>query len=176
MTPQTVSLFSTSDFRLKFYSNMPFPSGTIYPAGMLRRIAPSSPNVGVVLPELYLLRAECKARLNDLAGAKADVETLRLKRMPAADAPVPPAIASSQPALVKYILEERIREFASWDFAGSICVVCLLILFTVQLLIQHIFFIRPPELPQVFTLRPERMVLRFPQKLMNQNPGMQNNP
>lgn len=37
------------------------------------------------LPEVYLLRAGCKVRTNDLAGAGEDVETLRVKRMPASE-------------------------------------------------------------------------------------------
>ncbi|MBS1562871.1 MAG: RagB/SusD family nutrient uptake outer membrane protein, partial [Bacteroidetes bacterium] len=113
LSPQTVALFKSSDMRLNFYSNAPFPAGTPYPAGMLRRTGPLTTSYAVTLPDVLLLRAECKARLNDLTGAVTDVETLRSKRMPAADVPVPSANRSNQKLLVSYILEERIREFAS---------------------------------------------------------------
>ncbi len=176
MNPQTVSLFSASDLRLKFFKNTPNQSSSIYPAGMLRRSGISSPLVGVILPELYLLRAECKARLNDLAGAKVDVEALRFKRMPAADAPVPPAIASSQPALVKYILDERIREFAVLGFRWfDMRRLSVDPVYSSTVNTTHVLYSSTGTTTN-FTLRPERLVLRFPQKVMDQNPGMQNNP
>ncbi|MDR2269613.1 MAG: RagB/SusD family nutrient uptake outer membrane protein, partial [Sphingobacterium sp.] len=72
----TVALFEPTDLRLKFYSSSAY-YGPDYPAGLLRKMGPSSFQYGVVLSDLYLLRAECKARLGDLAGAKMDVEVLR---------------------------------------------------------------------------------------------------
>jgi hypothetical protein len=176
ITPQTVALFSASDLRLKYYFSVPYPSGSAYPSGMLRKTGSSAPNIGVALPELYLLRAECKARLNDLAGAKADVETLRFKRMSAADAPVPSATASSQPALVKYILDERIREFAVTGFRWfDMRRLSVDPAFSSTVNTTHILYSSTGTVLSSFTLRPERLVMRFPQKVMDQNPGMQNN-
>src|SRR5258708_32564952 len=60
--------------------------------------------------DVYLLRAECKARTNDLTGAIADVETLRKNRMPANVVAVPAGL--SQTDLIKFILDENTREFA----------------------------------------------------------------
>lgn len=176
INPPTVALYSASDHRRKFYFNMPFPSGAPYPAGMLRRNGPSSTQVGVIIPELYLLRAECKARLNDLAGAKADVEALRIKRMPPADAPVPAAIASNQTALVKFILDERIREFAVQGFRWfDMRRLSVDPLFNSTINYTHVLYTTTGS-TSTFTLRPERFVMRFPQKVIDQNPGMQNNP
>ncbi|MBV8251518.1 MAG: RagB/SusD family nutrient uptake outer membrane protein [Chitinophaga sp.] len=177
INPQTVALYDPADLRLNFYANTPAFGGNTYPGGMLRRTGPAGIQFGVQVPDLYLLRAECKARLNDLPGAKADVEALRVNRMPSTNASVPTAIASDQKALVKFILEERIREFAvegfRWfdmrrlsvdpDFSATVGNV-------------HNVYSSSGQVTQTLTLKPERLVLRFPQKLMNQNPGMENNP
>lgn len=176
INPQTVALYGSSDLRKKFYSKMPFPAGAPYPAGMLRRIGPIAVQFGLVLPDLYLLQAECKARLNDLPGAKAAVEALREKRMPPADAPVDAAIAGDQSALVNFILEERIREFAGqgsrWfdmrrlsvdpDYSNTVGTV------------HNVY--TGGAVSNSFTLTPQRLVLQFPQKIMDQNPALENNP
>lgn len=176
--PQTAALFNSSDLRLKFYKNTPYPSGVPFPGGLLRRnIGDRLLNFGVILPELYLLRAECKARLNDLAGAVADVETLRTHRMPPADAPVPPAIAADQTALVKYILEERIREFAAlgfrWFDSRRLSVDPL---YNTTVRYTHDLYAETGAVVETFALQPERFVLRFSSRLMAQNPEMENNP
>jgi hypothetical protein len=175
ISKKTADLFDASDLRLKFYSPSAY-FGPAYPAGLLRKMGPSNLQFGLVVPDLYLLRAECRARLNDLAGAKADVETLRAKRMPPASYAVPSAVASQQLPLIKFIIEERIREFAvtgyrwfdmrrlSVDplFSGSNY--------------THTLYSASGNVVNTFTLKPQRLVLRFPQKVMDENPGMQNNP
>jgi starch-binding outer membrane protein, SusD/RagB family len=173
--PNTVALYQPSDLRLQFFSGMPYPSGPQYPAGMLRRMGPVTIQYGVVVPDLYLLRAECKARLNDLPGAVMDVETLRKNRMPAADAPVPLGIADQPLALLNFILEERIREFASlgyrWFDMRRLSVDPLFS----GISFYHTYY-DANGTPAVISLKPERLVLRFPQKVLDQNPGMVNNP
>lgn len=175
LNKQTVSLFDPSDLRLKFYSATAY-YGPALPAGLLRRRGPSSVQCGVVVPDLYLLRAECKARLNDLTGAIADVETLRKNRMPAANASVPAAAAAQQLSLLKFIIDERIREFALTGFRWSDMrrlSVDPLFSGTTH---RHTLYSENGDVLNTFTLKPERFVLRFPQKVMEQNPGMQNNP
>lgn len=176
ISPQTVSLFNASDLRLKFYSKLPFSGSTAYPAGMLRRIGPIATQFGMVVPDVYLLRAEARARTNDLAGAKADVEALRVKRMPAADAAVPAGIAANQAALVRFILEERIREFAvqgyRWFDMRRLSVDPA---FSSTVGNTHQVYSSSGTVSATYTLKQERLLLRFPQKLMDQNPGMQNN-
>ena len=176
LTPQAFSLFRNSDLRLKFFSNIPYSASTPYPHGLMRRIGPISVLFGVMLPDLYLLRAESRARLNDLDGGKADVEALRMKRMPLEEAAVPDNIAADRITLVKFILEERIREFAvqgyRWfdmrrlsvdpDFSSTVGY-------------THTLY-KEDGGTTTFTLRPERFALRFAQKLISQNPGMENNP
>jgi hypothetical protein len=177
INPKTVALYDSSDLRRKFYSNAPRNSTTPYPLGMLRRTGPANYKIGVVVPDLYLLRAECKARLNDLAGAKADVETLRKNRMPAAHASVPAAIGSDRKALVKFILEERIREFAvlgnRWFDMRRLSVDAE---FGATVGTTHTLYSASGTVESTFTLRPERLVLRLPLLVIEKNPGMQNNP
>ncbi|MBS1565659.1 MAG: RagB/SusD family nutrient uptake outer membrane protein, partial [Bacteroidetes bacterium] len=176
MDAQTVALFESSDLRLKFYSRMPFPAGPSYPAGMLRRTGPPASQYGVVLPDLYLLRAECKARMNDLAAAKKDVEALRSKRMPLTDAAVPSGIASDKDQLTHFILQERIREFALQGFRWfDMRRLSVDPVFKTTVRYTHILY-NSSGPATTYTLQPARFVLRFPQKIIDQNPGMQNNP
>ncbi|HEU4472159.1 MAG TPA: RagB/SusD family nutrient uptake outer membrane protein, partial [Flavisolibacter sp.] len=111
LDPSTVALYGTNDLRLKFYAALT-PNGTANPSGRLRKNSVQYSRMGLELADLYLISAECKARTNDLGGSKADLETLRRARMPAADAVVPAPIAGDQEALIKFIVDERIREFA----------------------------------------------------------------
>lgn len=175
INPQTSALYDPSDLRLKFYSKNAF-AGPAYPAGLLRRIGPINIQFGVVVPDLYLLRAECKARTNDLIGAKADVETLRSKRMPPDNVSVPGTIATQQLPLLKFIIDERIREFAvigyRWFDMRRLSVDPLFGNTT----FTHTLYSATGSTLNTFSLKPERFVLRFSQKVMNENPDMQNNP
>jgi hypothetical protein len=111
LNPATQALFGPSDLRLQLYANH-FDDGSPVPGGRIRKYAVQYAWIGLQLSDLYLLRAETRARLNDLPGAKQDVEYLRKHRMPLADAAVPSATVSNQTALIKFIIEERQREFA----------------------------------------------------------------
>lgn len=175
LTPQTQALYGASDLRLLLYTDNN-PDNSDNAAGRIRKYGVTYSRWGMQLPELYLLSAEAKARTNDLAGAVADVETLRRNRMPEADAAVPNAIAANQTALIKFIIEERIREFAmegyrwfdmrrlSVDplFAGTV--------FT------HTVY-NPSGPNTVYTLKqPERLTLLFPRNFTDANPDFKNNP
>ncbi|MGJ1430677.1 RagB/SusD family nutrient uptake outer membrane protein [Sphingobacterium spiritivorum] len=171
----TVALFDPADLRLKFYSASAY-YGPAYPTGLLRKMGPTTFQYGVVLPDLYLLRAESKARMGDLAGARLDVEALRKNRMPEANALVPASIAGQQLALLKFILSERVREFAvsgyRWFDMRRLSVDPLFS----DTHYAHRLYNETGEVMATYDLKPERMVLRFPQKVMDQSPGMQNNP
>ena len=179
ITPQTSALFGSTDLRLKLFSNTLSFSTTTYSVpvtGLLRRWAPSfNAPIGFQVPELYLLRAEAKCRTNDLSGAKTDVEALRVKRMPAADAPVPAAVASQQLPLLKFILDERTREFAMqgfrWFDMRRLSVDPLFSSTTYS----HTLYSATGS-TTTFQLKPERFTLRFPQSVLDQNPGVSNNP
>jgi hypothetical protein len=176
ITPQTAALFGPSDLRLKFYTNSTSSTKIPFPVtGVLRKQKSTQTLFGVQVPDLYLLRAECRCRTNDLAGAKADVEALRVKRMPAADAPVPTATANDKMLLLQFILNERIREFAvegyRWFDMRRLSVDPLFAAITYT----HTLYSATGS-TTVFQLKPERLVLRFPQKLIDQNPNIVNNP
>ncbi|WP_127126884.1 RagB/SusD family nutrient uptake outer membrane protein [Pseudoflavitalea rhizosphaerae] len=174
-SPQTYALYTPEDLRLKCFSGTAYPGGT-FPTGLLRRTGPLSKQFGFTVPDLYLLRAEARARVNDLDGAKADVEFLRSKRMPN-NVAIPPATASDKNALIKFILDERIREFAllgyRWfdmrrlsvdpDFSNTIGT-------------THTIYNSQGEVSSTYTLKPERLTLRFSQKVIDLNPKMENNP
>lgn len=175
LTPETTALYDSTDLRLKLYSNKNY-SGSAASGGRLRKYGVKNSRFGLELSELYLLRAECKARLNDLPGAVADAEALRNRRMPAANAPVPAAIAGNQTALVKFIIDERIREFAlegyRWFDMRRLSVDPLFAGIT----FKHTLY-KADGSTEVFTLRqPDRLTLQFPYNFMQYNPGMINNP
>lgn len=66
---------------------------------------------GVRTSELYLIRAECNARLGHLPEANRDINTLRKKRFkPANFADV---AITDQPVMLKFVKEERRREMAT---------------------------------------------------------------
>jgi len=70
---------------------------------------PSNINGREGVPEMYLTRAECKAREGDFAGAMADVEMVRVNRFNAADysaLPIPTSIKEA----VNVVIDERRRE------------------------------------------------------------------
>lgn len=176
LSENTAGLFAPSDFRLYFYeSSVLF--GEDYPNGLLRRIGPPFTSIGVSVPDTYLLLAECKTRLGDLSGGRADVETFRKNRMPEDDAGVPSAIASDKFSLVKFILDERIREFAMQGYRW----------FDMRRLsvdqdyktlvnYKHVVYDENGDIAHTYTLKPERLVLQFPKKIIDENPGMENNP
>lgn len=177
ISPQTMALFGSSDLRLKFYSNSYFPDGLIPGgAGVKRRIGPSAVQEGFLVPDLYLLRAECKARLNDLPGAVSDVQALRQKRMPAGDVSVPTETATQQLPLIRFILNERVREFAGqgyrWFDMRRLSVDPL---FTTPTY-THVVYSATGTPGTYYTLKPGRLTLRLSQKSIDQNPGMVQNP
>jgi hypothetical protein len=177
ITAQTAALFKSSDLRLNFYSDLPMYGSDPYPGGLLRRMGPIGTQFGVIVPDLYLLNAECKARVNDLTGARQMVETFRENRMPPADASVPAAIASSKTALVKFILEERIREFAMQGFRWfDMRRLSVDPDYSATVGKTHILYDETGGVKSSYTLKPERLVWQFPRKMITQNPDIENNP
>jgi hypothetical protein len=176
LSPQAASLFATTDQRRRMFIANPYPTGPTYPLGMLRRYGPARIFIGVMLPEMYLFRAECLARANNLTAAVADLELLRRNRMPLANAVVPTAAQASQITLLNFIMEERIREFAlqgdRWYDMRRLSVDPLF----GQKTFIHRVYDQAGNIVATFTSTPERLVMRFPGIVIDQNPGMENNP
>jgi hypothetical protein len=175
VAPATYSLYNAADLRLNFFSTTPYASPA-YPSGLRKRSGPGIALLGVGLPDIYLLRAECKARLNDLPGAVTDLQALRSRRMPAAAAVVPANIAGQQTPLIRYIIDERRREFAvvgnRWFDMRRLSVDPIFSADTYS----HTLLSAAGTSTATYTLSPDRYVLRLPTKVLNQNPGMQDNP
>jgi hypothetical protein len=176
ITQKTVNLFSPNDWRLKFYTNLQPDQSTPIPGGRLHRNNLKYIRIGMELPELLLLKAEAEARTGDLANAITDVTTLRANRIPPAEAAVPAAAKASQAALTKFIIDERIREFAGeghhWFDMRRLSTDPL---FSGLPAAQHTVYTDATN-GTTYTLKPERLTLRIPPSYINQNPGMVNNP
>lgn len=157
--------FSSTDLRRRMFSNKDYMTGaTTLPA--YQRCAPSAVNWGASLPDLYLMRAECKARTNDLTGAKNDLETLRKTRMPLADAVVP---VTTKDAMIRFVLDERIREFAGTGMRW----------FDMRRLstdpdYNNIDYTRPFG-TETLTLQNKRLTMKIPAKILQYNPNMVDN-
>jgi hypothetical protein len=170
----TDALFAASDLRLNLYSKN-YIFGSTVPGGRRYKYAQTFVKIGVQLQDLYLMRAEVRARTNNLLGAVEDVEYLRIRRMPPADAFVPEAVAASQQALISFIIDERRREFAC---EGSRW-------FDMRRLSQDPLFATDSYVHRyyqtdgtvlTYPLTAPRLTLRIPPSVTRFNPGMTNNP
>jgi len=175
LAPSAQELFSPGDLRLNFYTNRN-PDGSPNASGRIRKYGTNYSRFGLQLAELYLMRAECRARLGDLQGAKTDLEILRRHRMPVGEAVVPNEIAGDQAALIPFIIEERVREFAMeghrWFDMRRLSVDPL---FAGKVITHTVY--NSDNSTTVYTLKqPERLVLRFAPYIMSANPGMPDNP
>lgn len=172
---ETMELYEPSDLRLMLYSPQPFPAGAGFQAGAQRRTAPSIVPFGVGVPETYLLIAECKARTTDPGGAVDVLEQFRRNRMPAADAEVPSAIAGDQMQLLQFVIDERLREFAGlgvrWFDMRRLSVDPL---FTMPAYTHTLY--HEDGTTTVYPLKPARLVLKIPPRILLTNVGMEDNP
>lgn len=177
LSPETIQLFGSSDKRKNFHAPSAFGSFSPYPLHMARVYGALYTNLGISIPDIYLLSAECKARLNKLAEATTILEQFRKKRMPAADALIPVAIAGDQNALISFILDERIREFAMdgsrWFDMRRLSVDPV---FKSTVRYAHKVYDAAGNIVATKTLSPERLTFRFPQNIIDANPGLPQNP
>ncbi|MDB5158059.1 MAG: RagB/SusD domain protein [Mucilaginibacter sp.] len=173
---KTINLFSANDWRRMFYTNLQSDRSILIPGGRLRRNNLKYIRIGVELPDLLLLKAEAEARTGALAGAITDVTTLRMNRISPAEAAVPASAQGDAASLVKFIIDERIREFAveghHWFDMRRLSTDPM---FSGQPAAQHMLY-QDATNATIFTLKPERLTLRLPPAYVNQNPGMVNNP
>lgn len=124
--------------------------------------------VGPTVPEMYLVRAECNARLNNVAAAMQDLNLLRQTRIATA-AYVPSTAATAEEAL-RMVLSERRRELC---FKGQR-------LFDMKRLNKDPRFAKTVTHTyngQTFTLKPNdyRYVFPIAPKLMQLNPELEPN-
>lgn len=172
LSPEVTALYGVNDLRRKYYNN----TTLTYPVGCMRRIAPIIQATGMNIPEIYLMRAECRARANSLYGAGSAAEDLlflRQKRMPNADAVVP--VGYTQTQMIKYVMDERLRELAftgtRWFDMRRLSVDPL---FSANTYTHKLYYATGSI--DSYILRPERLTLRIPTRVLNDNPGMKDNP
>jgi len=177
-SPRTAGLYVPADRRLNLYSPFELFSAKVHPNGMRRRTSGffTGMNVGPTLAEMYLMRAECNARANNLTGAVADLETLRKKRISGTAAAVPSAVASNQQALVRFILDERIREFAitglRWLDMRRLSQDPV---YKDHVIYTHKIYGENGEEVSTYSLKPERFALKFGERMLNESNGLEEN-
>lgn len=164
--PAILNLFSATDLRKRMFLDKNVANGTVTLPGAIRN-SPTSVNLGPNLPNLLLMQAECKARANDLAGAKADLEELRKNRMPLANATV---TAATQDAMVRFCLDERHREFAS---TGMRWLDMRRLWFDATY--NNVDKTKTMD-NETYTLTAARLTLRIPPMILQYNPNMIDNP
>ncbi|MCD0489177.1 RagB/SusD family nutrient uptake outer membrane protein [Pedobacter sp. MC2016-14] len=174
-SPETAQSFSSTDKRPVLYDPVEFFGAKTFPLAMRRPTVFFTP-IGPSLPDLYLMRSECRARANDLSGAVADVQVLREKRMSAAEATVPAATASNQQELVKFILKERTREFAftglRWLDMRRLSVDPI---YKTEVDSRHQMYKDDGQIVNEYTLDPRRFALKFGERMLNESKGLQEN-
>jgi len=174
-TPQVAALYGSNDKRIQLYSDTELFGTYVYPK-KVRRFPNFFLEVGPSLPDMYLMRAEIRARANDLTGAKADVEALRSKRVPASAVAVPSGVAINQQAMVRFILDERIREFAlsglRWLDMRRLSVDPI---YKDHINPNHYLLDANGDIMKTYTLTPKRYALKFGELMVNQNQGLVDN-
>jgi hypothetical protein len=175
-TPLVATLYSSTDKRIKLYANTEVFASFQFPKGT-RRFPGFAMDIGPALPDMYLMRAELSARENNLAEAKTDLEALRTKRMSASEAVIPASIASNQQALVRFILDERTREFVltglRWLDMRRLSVDPL---YKDHIKLTHEIIDDNGNAVTSYALRPERFALKFGERMLAESHGLQENP
>ena len=160
------SLYDITDMRGKLFGYQALFGPSTFP--YKSRVAPSQVNYGPSVPNLYLMLAECKARTDDVDGAKADLEAFRSNRMPASSATVD---ITDQNEMIRFIIDERLREYACTGVFW----------FDIRRLWNDpLFSDRTYTHTDIdgstYTLSADRLVLRIPPEILQYNPGMEDNP
>ena len=175
-SPETALSFSATDKRPVLYDPVELFGAKTFPLEMRRPTLFFTP-IGPSLPDLYLMRAECRARANDLAGAVADLKVLREKRMSATEASVPASVAGNQQFLVRFILKERTREFAftglRWLDMRRLSVDPV---YHTEIDNRHQMYNELGEIVNEYKLEPKRFALKFGERMLKESKGLQENP
>lgn len=178
-SPQTAGLYGSTDRRLNLYTPYSFSADEEYPSSMRRRTTGlfTGIDVGPSLADLYLMRAECNARANILSEAVSDLLILRTKRISGPAAQVPASVASDQKALVRFILDERIREFAisglRWLDMRRLSQDPV---YNNHINLNHRVYNQVGAVVGTYPLRPERYALKFGERMLNESNGLVDNP
>ncbi|MNL17885.1 SusD family protein [compost metagenome] len=177
LSPKTALLYGSGDKRIDLFDPMNLFEEEILAKGMRRPIG-FFVMIGPSLPDLYLMSAECKAREGNLSGAIEDLEKLRLNRLSEDAAEVPANVAADQQALVRFILDERIREFA---FTGLRWLDMRRLsqdpIYSDHVNYVHEFFDADGNMvKKTEPFKKERFALKFGERMLRESQGLQENP
>ncbi|MFA4869561.1 MAG: RagB/SusD family nutrient uptake outer membrane protein [Pedobacter sp.] len=177
LSPKTALLYGSGDKRIDLFDPMNLFEEEILAKGMRRPIG-FFVMIGPSLPDLYLMSAECKARDGNLGGAIEDLEKLRVNRLSEDAAKVPANIAADQQALVRFILDERIREFA---FTGLRWLDMRRLsqdpIYSDHVNYVHEFFDADGNVvKKTEPFKKERFALKFGERMLRESQGLQENP
>lgn len=176
LSPKAAALFDPSDLRLNFYGPY-FPFQEPNPSGRLSKYAAQYARYGIELPDLLLMKAEAQAKLGNLNSAVADVEILRRNRMPEANSFVPAAATADQKALISFIMDERVREFATQGYHWlDMRRMSVDPMFSGVTYTHVLYKDETSTNTNVYTLRLQRLTRKLPPLFMTANPSFVNNP
>ncbi|TJZ61517.1 RagB/SusD family nutrient uptake outer membrane protein [Sphingobacterium olei] len=175
LNPETYALFGSDDKRALFFTRKPglAAAGTVFPTpNVYRKYAPSSSVAyGITMPDLYLMRAECEARVGSVDRALVDLHTLRSKRTSEAQ-----IFINDRTQLIRFIIDERRREFALQGFRWFDMRRLSKDPLFANTVYTHVLYNSTGEVQERFTLSPARLTLRLPAKVRLYNPDMPENP
>lgn len=169
--PSYMDLYGQEDLRRRFFANQTTAGAPL--EGYRRLPCRTVFNLGAELPDLYLMLAECQARSADAAvqaQARTNLEYFRRHRMPE-DAAVIPANIDTQQKLIRFVVEERLREYMMTGMRW----------FDMRRLWNDpLFQDLKPEYTHTdgqhqYTLTEERLVYRIPPKVLAFHENWQNN-
>lgn len=108
MSNGLLSLYDVKDYRYSYFTSDYTDGGVTYRISSKEAVTGANRNIGLSVPEMLLIKAECQARAGNAGDAMATVNILRAKRF-AATGFQPMTATSAADALVK-VLQERRRE------------------------------------------------------------------
>lgn len=122
-------------------------------------------STGISTPDIYLMAAECKVRMGDVAGGIALLNQLRARRIK----DVTPLAAGTAEEALRLVLEERRRELFNHSVERLIDIKRLAKDPATRVTVRH-------ELPDGVTIEVDgndsRMILPIPPQVVKFNPGM----
>lgn len=164
-----IAKFGATDMRRCFYSNKSYTGVTTWPH--YRQIQNNAMTVAVGVADIYLMLAECEARVGSASEARQVLQEFRKHRMPLADSPVPASVVTNND-LIKFTVEERLREYMGLGYRW----------FDIRRLWNDPLF---QDLKKdythidgsgnTFTLSEKRLVMQIPPKVMLYNPNWKDN-
>jgi len=166
--------FDASDYRLALFSGVEswmtayadFSPQERYYTNMTTM----NSNDGISVPDVYLMYAECLARVGNLGAAKQVLYELRSNRMPVDKANIPSSV-STKDDLVKFTVAERIRE----NFGTGLIWYDMRRLWDDPLFQDLKQYYTRTDGTNTFTLTKARLTMRIPPSVMIWNPDYAQN-